>query len=65
MNGDGLFRIREISHNALHEYVKGATEENFVGRRSDDVDLHVEGEAIKGERNVSHETERAIDCSVR
>jgi hypothetical protein len=31
MNGDGLFCIHEISHNALHEYIEGMTEENFVG----------------------------------
>jgi len=31
VDGDGLFCIREVSHNALREYIEWATEENFVG----------------------------------
>jgi hypothetical protein len=57
VDSDGLFCIHEILHNALHKYVEGTTKENFIGRQSDDVDLHVEGEAIKGERNILHKTE--------
>jgi hypothetical protein len=31
VNSDGLFCICEILHNALHEYIEGTMEENFVG----------------------------------
>jgi hypothetical protein len=64
MNSDGLFCICEISHNTLREYIEGMTKENFIGGWPDDVNLHVEGEAVKSERNISRETEWVIDCSV-
>ena len=62
MDGNRLFRIREIAHYTLSEYIERATEEDFVGGRSDNVNLHIEGKAIKGERDVTREAERAVDC---
>ena len=53
MDGDGLIGIREVAHDALSEYVEGATEEDLISGRSDNVYLHVEGKAVDGEGDVA------------
>ena len=63
--GDGLVLICEVPDHRLGQDVKGAPQEYVIGGGAQNVDLKIESDGADEEGNISRQSKRLVNSTVR